>query len=188
MPTFLKRLLNRLGLFGLVAVGTLPLEAGAACPSLLNHTFARLQDGQPMPLCQYAGKVVLVVNTASFCGFTSQYEGLEALYARLKDKGLVVLGFPANDFGEQEPGSDHEIADFCRLTYGVQFPMVAKTVVKGKDANPLYQRLAEITGSAPKWNFHKYLINRDATKVLSFSSMTKPDDPELLKKIEEFLR
>jgi glutathione peroxidase len=155
---------------------------------LLSHTFPALQDGKPMPLCQYAGKVILVVNTASFCGFTSQYEGLEKLFARLKDKGLVVLGFPSNDFGEQEPGSDKEIADFCRLTYGVEFPMVAKTTVKGRDANPFYLKLAEITGSKPRWNFHKYLINRDATQVVAYTSFTKPDDRELLKKIDEFLK
>src|SRR5574343_1419063 len=152
----------------------------APCPPLLNHALTSLQDGKPMPLCQYAGKVILVVNTASYCGFTSQYDGVEKLYARLKDKGLVVVGFPSNDFGEQEPGSDKEIADFCRLTYGVEFPMVGKTVVRGKNANPFYLKLAEVTDSRPKWNFHKYLINRDATQVLSFGSMTKPDDKDLL--------
>lgn len=165
----------------------LPASAAASCPALLNHTFPGLQDGKPVSLCQYAGKVVLVVNTASYCGFTSQYDGLEKLYERLKDKGLVVLGFPSNDFGEQEPGSDKEIADFCRLTYGVQFPMLAKTVVKGRDANPFYLKLAEITGSRPKWNFHKYLINRDATQVVAYSSFTKPDDKDLLRKVDEFL-
>jgi glutathione peroxidase len=140
-----------------------------------------------VPLCQYAGKVILVVNTASYCGFTSQYDGLEKLYERLKDKGLVVLGFPSNDFGEQEPGSEKEIADFCRLTYGVQFPMMGKTTVRGRDANPFYVKLAEVTGSRPKWNFHKYLINRDGSKVVAYTSFTKPDDRDLLKKIDEFL-
>ncbi|MCG2576329.1 glutathione peroxidase [Dechloromonas sp. XY25] len=173
---------------GLIVASVPPVAATAACPPLLEHTFTGLQDGQPLPLCQYAGKVILVVNTASYCGFTSQYDGLEKLYARLKDKGLVVLGFPSNDFGEQEPGNNKEIADFCRLTYGVEFPMVGKTVVKGKLANPFYLRLAEITGSRPKWNFHKYLINRDATQVVAYTSLTKPDDPDLLKKIDEFLR
>jgi glutathione peroxidase len=100
----------------------------------------------------------------------------------------VVLGFPSNDFGEQEPGSDQQIADFCRMTYGVEFPMMSKTVVKGKEANPFYQQLAKITGSRPRWNFHKYLINRDATQVVAFTSFTKPEDSDLLKKIEEFLR
>jgi glutathione peroxidase len=180
-----KRLLL---LSGCVAFATFASGAVAEeCPPLLRHTFSSLQDGKPVPLCQYAGKVVLVVNTASYCGFTSQYDGLEKLYDRLKDKGFVVIGFPSNDFGSQEPGSDKEIADFCRLTYGVQFPMVSKTVVKGRNANPFYLKLAEVTGSRPKWNFHKYLINRDATQVVAFSSLTKPDDRDLLARIDEFI-
>ena len=184
MKTVLKRWL---GMAGLVSLGMVSGTAGAACPGLLDHRFASLQDGKPVSLCEYAGKVILVVNTASRCGFTSQYDGLEKLYARLKDQGLVVLGFPSNDFGEQEPGNDQEIADFCRLTYGVEFPMVGKTLVKGKNANPFYLKLAEITGSQPKWNFHKYLINRDATQVVAYTSFTKPDDKDLLKKIDDFL-
>ena len=184
----ISKLKRWFGIATLLSAGVVPAAAAGECPPLLNHTFASLQDGKPMPLCQYAGKVILVVNTASYCGFTSQYDGLEKLYARLKDKGLVVLGFPSNDFGEQEPGTEKEIADFCRMTYGVEFPMVGKTVVKGKNANPFYLKLAEITDSRPKWNFHKYLINREATQVLSFSSLTKPDDKDLLKKIDEFLK
>lgn len=176
------------GITGLLLIGVLPATARAECPALLDHSFPGLVDGKPQSLCQYQGKVVLVVNTASFCGFTSQYEGLEKLHARLNDRGLVVLGFPSNDFGEQEPGNDKEIADFCRLTYGVEFPMLGKTVVKGSNANPFYRRLAEITGSRPQWNFHKYLINRDATRVLAFDSFTKPDDKKLLSKIDEFLK
>ena len=184
----ISRIKRLFGIAGPLYLGVaLPALAGE-CPPLLKHSFANLQDGTPLPLCQYQGKVILVVNTASSCGFTSQYDGLEKLYARLKDKGLVVLGFPSNDFGEQEPGSSKEIADFCRLTYRVQFPMVAKSVVKGKQANPFYLQLAEITGSTPRWNFHKYLINRDATQVLSFGSMTKPDDKVLLARIDEFLK
>ncbi|WP_150427007.1 glutathione peroxidase [Dechloromonas sp. CZR5] len=185
MNGFLKR---RVGIVALLLAGALPASVAAGCPPLLEHTFSVLQDGKPMPLCQYAGKVILVVNTASYCGFTSQYDGLEKLYARLKDKGLVIVGFPSNDFGEQEPGSDREIADFCRLTYGVEFPMAGKTVVKGERANPFYRQLAEMTGSRPRWNFHKYLINRDATQVVAYSSLTKPDDKALLKKIDEFLK
>jgi len=175
-------------LAAVVLAGAAPGVARAACPPLLEHSFTTLQDGKPMPLCQYAGKVILVVNTASYCGFTSQYDGLEKLYARLKDKGLVVVGFPSNDFGEQELGNDKEIADFCRLTYGVKFPMASKTVVSGKGANPFYLKLAEITGSRPKWNFHKYLINRDATQVVAFTSFTKPDDKELVNKMDQFLK
>ena len=162
--------------------------AAANCPTLLDHSFQRLQDSAPQSLCQYQGKVLLVVNTASLCGFTGQYEGLENVYDKYKDRGLVVVGFPSNDFGEQEPGSDKEIADFCRLTYGVEFPMAATTVVKGKGANPFYRQLAEITGSTPKWNFHKYLINRDGTQVVAYTSFTKPEDTDLLKKIDEFLK
>jgi glutathione peroxidase len=177
-----------LAFLGLLAAGAVPSAAAAAgCPALLDHSFPGLIDGKPVSLCQYAGKVILVVNTASYCGFTSQYDGLEKLYERLGGKGLVVLGFPSNDFGEQEPGSDREIADFCRLTYGVQFPMLGKTSVRGRDANSFYVRLAQVTGSTPKWNFHKYLINRDATRVVAYTSFTKPDDRDLLKTIDEFL-
>lgn len=184
MNVLLKRLL---GIVGLAALGIAPAMAGQACPALLDHRFTGLQDGKPVSLCQYAGKVILVVNTASYCGFTSQYDGLEKLYARLKDQGLVVLGFPSNDFGDQEPGTNKEIADFCRMTYGVQFPMLGKTVVKGKSANPFYLKLAEITGSRPQWNFHKYLINRDATQIVAYASATTPSDRDLLKKIDEFM-
>src|SRR5574343_1015784 len=112
--------------------------SAAACPATLQHTYLRLQDEKPQSLCQYAGKVVLVVNTASYCGFTGQYKGLEELYSRYKDRGLVVLGFPSNDFGQQEPGSAKEIADFCANTFGVKFPMFAKSHVTGKEANPLF--------------------------------------------------
>lgn len=184
MLAFLGKLL---GLSGLLAVGVAP--AGAAdCPPLLQHDLTRLQDAGPLPLCQYAGRVILVVNTASYCGFTKQYDGLEKLYATQRERGLVVLGFPSNDFGAQEPGSDREIADFCRLTYGVQFPMAAKSVVKGAAAHPFFRQLAEITGSAPRWNFHKYLIDRSARRVLAFGSATAPDDPALLAAIEDFLK
>ena len=156
------------------------------CPPLLDHSFPGLVDGKPQSLCQYRGKVILVVNTASYCGFTSQYDGLEKLNARLADKGLVVLGFPSNDF-QQEPSTNKEIGDFCRLTYGVRFPMFGKSSVSGRDANPFYRRLADITGNPPQWNFHKYLINRDATRVLAFGSSVGPDSNALLKKIDEFL-
>ena len=134
-------------------------SAQASCPPLLQHQFNRLQDDAPQNLCQYAGKVILVVNTASYCGFTSQYEGLEALYAKYEKRGLVVLGFPSNDFGKQEPGTSKEIADFCYNTYGVKFPMYEKTSVKGNTVNPFYQGLIKATGSTPAWNFHKYLIH-----------------------------
>lgn len=158
----------------------------AACPASLNFTFPRLQDEAPQNLCQYAGKVVLVVNTASYCGFTPQYEGLEALYAKYRERGLVVLGFPSNDFS-QEPGSAKEIADFCYNTYGVKFPMLGKSHVRGSAANPMYTMLAKESGTTPKWNFYKYLIDRDGKIVGSYNSMTKPDDKQLVGRIEQLL-
>jgi len=160
--------------------------AAAACPPVLQHTFARLQDEKPQPLCQYAGRVLLVVNTASYCGFTPQYQGLEDLYARYRDKGLVVLGFPSNDFN-QEKSSNKEIADFCENTFGVKFPMFGKTTVAGPQANPLFRQLAAETGKAPTWNFHKYLIGRDGKVVAHFPSRTTPGDAQLLKLLEQQL-
>ncbi|MBW8722235.1 MAG: glutathione peroxidase [Polaromonas sp.] len=160
--------------------------APAACPSLLQQDFLRLQDEKPQSLCQYSGKVVVVVNTASFCGFTGQYKGLEALHAKYQDQGLVVLGFPSNDFS-QETGSNKEIADFCENTFGVKFPMFTKTSVTGKDANPLFKQLAAKTGTTPRWNFYKYVIARDGTSVTSFNSMADPASGALLKEIEKQL-
>lgn len=177
-----------------VAAGTLLGNAAHAatntadCPKLLQHTFPSLQDNTPQNLCQYSGKVILVVNSASYCGYTNQYDGLEALYARLQSRGLVVLGFPSNDFGGQEPGTNKEIADFCRMTYGVRYPMMAKTEVSGRKANAFYAALSKKTGVSPQWNFHKYLIDRSGDKVLSFGSSIKPDDKQLLEKIEVFLK
>ena len=147
----------------------------AACPAILQHTFARLQDEQPQSLCQYAGKVVLVVNTASFCGFTPQYKGLEELDRKYRARGLVVLGFPSNDFS-QESGSNKQIADFCESTFGVKFPMFVKSSVRGPGANPLFKQLAAQSGATPKWNFYKYLIGRDGKVVGSYSSMVSPSD------------
>jgi len=159
----------------------------AACPPLLNKTFPRLQDEKPQSLCQYSGQVILVVNTASYCGFTKQYKGLETLYARYKDKGLVVLGFPSNDFGSQEPGSAKEIAEFCANTYGVKFPMFAKSHVVGSEANPLHAELRKATGTRPKWNFYKYLIGRNGQAIEAYSSMTDPEDRGLIADIEKAL-
>ncbi|MBV7541562.1 glutathione peroxidase [Acidovorax sp. sic0104] len=152
----------------------------------MQHTFLRLQDEKPQSLCQYAGKVVLVVNTASFCGFTGQYKGLEELYARYKDRGLVVLGFPSNDFS-QETGSNQQIADFCESTFGVKFPMFAKSSVKGADASPLFLQLARLSGTAPRWNFHKYLLGRDGKLIDQYSSLTAPDNKGLVRAIEQQL-
>ncbi len=170
-----------------LALLTMTDNAQAACSPLLNHTFQQLQDKSPQPMCQYQGKVVLVVNTASYCGFTRQYDGLEKLYANLKSKGLVVVGFPSNNFGNQEPGTEKEIADFCRLTYGVQFPMMSKTEVVGPGTHPFFQELAKTTGDKPQWNFHKYLIDRSGRKVTSFSSRVEPNAPELTSAINRLL-
>ena len=157
-----------------------------ACPQLLQQNFKRLQDDAPQDLCQYSGKVVLVVNTASYCGYTNQYQGLEKLYAKYKDKGLVILGFPSNDF-EQEPGANKEIADFCYNTYGVKFPMFAKSSISGSKANPLYQALKAKSGQEVKWNFNKYLISRDGNQVSYFDSKVTPENVDLVKKVEQAL-
>lgn len=160
-----------------------PAAAPAACPALLKQSFKRLQDEAPQDLCQYAGKVVLVVNTASYCGFTKQYEGLEKLYAKYSPRGLVILGFPSNDF-KQEAASAKEIADLCYNTYGVKFPMFAPTPVSGANANALHAALAKETGKEPKWNFTKYLIGRDGKVIEHFPSKVTPQDPQLVGKIE----
>lgn len=167
------------------AQGAAP-AAVAACPPLLQHTFARLQDEKPQSLCQYAGKVLVVVNTASFCGFTRQYEGLEALYGRYRDRGLVVLGFPSNDFS-QESGSNKDIAAFCENTFGVKFPMFVKSSVTGKDANPFFRQLAAQSGTAPRWNFYKYVVGRDGQVASAHGSMTGPLDTRFVRQIEQLL-
>ena len=155
---------------------------------LLDHDYRPLAGEAPVNLRDaYAGDVLLVVNTASKCGFTPQYEGLEALHARLAPRGFSVLGFPSNDFMGQEPGSEDEIREFCTLTYGVKFPMFEKVVVTGDEATPLYRELAAATGEQPGWNFHKYLLGRDGAVVASFPSKTAPDDPALLALIERLL-
>ena len=176
-----------IGISGQVGEGAVAVASGDPGRELLDHSFAPLAGGSDVHLAELAGNVILVVNTASQCGLTPQYEGLEKLYERYREKGLIVLGFPSNDFGAQEPGSHDEIAQFCRLNFGVTFLMFGKTTVKGDGAHPFFVRLAEITGAAPKWNFHKYLISRDATRVLAFGSMTRPDDPELLAAIDAFI-
>jgi glutathione peroxidase len=162
-------------------------QTPASCPAILKQQFNRLQDDVPQDLCKYAGQVVLVVNTASYCGFTSQYQGLEELFAKYQPKGLVVLGFPSNDFGGQEPGNSKQIADFCFNTYGVKFPMFAKSSVVGKNANPMHAALAKITGTTPKWNFYKYLIDRNGKVIGSYSSLVAPSDKALAGDIEKAL-
>lgn len=158
----------------------------AACPSLLNHRIPRLQDEQPQALCQYAGKVLLVVNTASRCGYTGQYADLERLHQRLSARGLVVLGFPSHDF-RQELGSNAEVAAFCESTFGVRFPLFSPTRVRGPQAHPFYAELARRGGGAPAWNFHKYLVDRSGQRVQGFPSPVKPEDPVLLAALEKLL-
>lgn len=181
MPGFPLRLV-------LIALLLLPLTAPAqTCSPLLDRELRPLAGKTPESLCKYQGEVLLIVNTASKCGLTPQYEALEALHARLAPRGFAVLGFPSNDFLGQEPGSEEEIQEFCSLTYGVTFPMYEKVKVTGDDATPLYLKLREATGDTPSWNFHKYLIGRDGEVAASFGSRTKPDDPALLAKIESLL-
>jgi len=157
-----------------------------ACPALFERTLNDIRE-QPRSLCEYAGKVVLVVNTASECGYTPQYQGLEALYRKFRARGLVVLGFPSNDFGGQEPGSNKDIAAFCVNQYAIDFPMFAKTSVRGAQANLLFAELARATGAAPRWNFHKYLVDRSGREVLSFDTRVAPGDPQLVAAIERLL-
>lgn len=156
------------------------------CPSVLDHRFNNL-NGEPIDLCAFSGKVALIVNTASFCGNTPQYRGLQALYDKYRDRGLVVIGFPANDFGSQEPGSNKEIRDFCELTYGVEFPMVEKTSVVAAMANPVFAELAKMTNQTPEWNFHKYLVSRDGLRAFSYPARMQPQSQEIVDRIEALL-
>ena len=160
--------------------------SAATCGPLLSHTINDLA-GDTQDLCQYAGKVVLVVNTASECGYTPQYKGLQAIADKYKSRGLVVLGFPSNDFGQQEPGGAKEIRDFCDRNYALRFPLFAKTPVKEAGGSAVFDGLAQATGQRPKWNFHKYLIARDGRTAVSFPSKVEPESPELVAKIEELL-
>ena len=167
----------------LISVCLFAGNAMAACPALLDRNMNTIHE-KPQSLCEYAGKVVLVVNTASECGYTPQYEGLETLYRKYRERGLVVLGFPANDFGGQEPGSNKEIAAFCVNQYAIDFPMFAKIDLK---KSLLYAELAKATGAAPRWNFHKYLIDRSGKQVQSFDTRVDPNDPNLVRQIEALL-
>lgn len=163
--------------------------ASAAGPALLDVDYRPLAGKTPVNLAQqHAGKVLLVVNTASKCGFTPQYEGLEALHQQYGAQGFAVLGFPSNDFRNQELGSEAQIQEFCTLTYGVKFPMYEKVHVLGAQATPLYQRLASATGTQPGWNFHKYLIGRDGRVVGNWASKVEPQDPALVAAIERELK
>lgn len=162
--------------------------AEAGCPETLRYELRPLTSATPVNFCErYAGNVLLVVNTASRCGYTPQYEGLERLAQRYQARGLFVLGFPSNDFGNQEPGNEKQIAEFCRLTYGVNFPMFEKIHVTGAMAHPFYRTLSALSGTTPKWNFHKYLIGRNGQVVASFPSHVAPEDTALIDVIDQQL-
>ena len=165
------------GVIILMAVSTLTANEGG----LLDQDFRRLAADEVVNLADaYEGKVVLVVNTASKCGNTPQYEGLEKLYEEYGDDGLVVLGFPSNDFMGQEPGTEEQIEEFCRLTYSVKFPMFEKVTVKEGEAHPFFDQLAAAAGTYPTWNFHKYLIGRDGQLISEFSPRTQPYSDDLI--------
>ena len=172
--------------FGIFVAPLRSTAAESPCPAVLDHKFANLMD-EPVSLCQFRGKVLLIVNTASECGYTPQYDGLEKLYRRYRDKGFAVLGFPANDFGGQEPGSNKEIAQFCRVNYGITFPIFAKTSVVGTNANPLFRELSAKTKKPPQWNFHKYLLDKAAQPVAAFESAVEPEDRRITGEIEKLL-
>jgi glutathione peroxidase len=168
-----------------LALTALPVVANA-CPSLLNHRYISLQ-GKPVNLCEFAGRPILVVNTASKCGYTPQFEKLEAMHRRYQGRGLVVLGFPSNDFN-QELATNKEIAEFCKLTYFVEFPMIEKGSVTGPGANDFFKQLAASAGAAPTWNFHKYLIAPDGKTVQSFGTRVEPDSREIMGKLQPMLK
>lgn len=175
------------GSAGHVSAGTAPANT-LICGSDDHYPVRRLNSNKQDEFCTaYQGKVILVVNTASRCAFTEQYAGLEKLYDRYRHRGLVVTGFPSNDFANQEPDNEQKIKDFCRMTYGVQFPMYAKTRVTGADAAPLYRALTDASGTQPRWNFHKYLIDRGGRLIRSFSADTPPESDELIDAIEQLL-
>ena len=157
--------------------------------SAYDFHFKTLVGEEPLPLSQFKGKVILIVNTASQCGFTSQYDGLKKIYEKYKDQGLVILGVPSNDFGSQETVSNAEVAQFCELNYGITFPMASKEVVSGDGAHPFYIWAKKTLGfgTAPKWNFHKYLVNRKGELIDYFHSTTSPEAKNLVEAIEKEL-
>lgn len=169
-----------------LALALAPALAQAACPGLLDHRYTSLQ-GKPVNLCEFAGRPILVVNTASKCGYTPQFEKLEAMHKRYRSRGLVVLGFPSNDFN-QELATNKEIAEFCKLTYFVEFPMVEQGSVTGPQANAFFRQLATATGASPRWNFHKYLIAPDGRTVYSYGSQVEPDSREIMGRLVPMLK
>jgi glutathione peroxidase len=186
----MNRLKNVLNLGQKIALSitllTVTHMANAACSELYNHQFTTLQGGK-INLCDYQDKPIIVVNTASKCGFTPQFESLEGMYSKYKDKGLLVIGFPSNDF-KQELSDDKQIGDFCKQTYAVKFPMITRTSVSGANANPFYKQLAAKTGQAPSWNFFKYVILPGGKEVYAYTSDVRPDAVEIMGKIKPVLK
>ncbi len=174
-----------------LAAGAILMAAGASAASVYDYTLNSI-DGKPTPLASFKGKVVLLVNVASRCGFTPQYTGLEALYEKYKDQGFVIVGFPANNFGSQEPGTNEEIKTFCKSKYSVTFPMMAKVSVKGDDTTPLYQYLTKSANPATegdiKWNFTKFLVDKDGNVIARFEPKVTPEDPALVSAVEKALK
>ena len=179
-----QKLLNVL--FGALTIGISTVANAGTCPEIYNHQITTLQ-GEKINLCDYQDKPILVVNTASKCGFTPQFEALEGLYSKYKGQGLLVIGFPSNDF-RQDPGDNKAIGDFCKMTYGVKFPMATKSAVTGANANPFYKQLAAKTGTAPQWNFYKYVIAPGGKQVTVFESTVSPDSAELTGKFKPYLK
>ncbi len=173
-------------LFGLFVMATSAIASAAGCPELYNHQYTTLQ-GEKINLCDYQDKPILVVNTASKCGFAPQFTSLEGLYKKHKDQGLLVIGFPSNDF-KQELGDNKAIGDFCKATYAVNFPMTPKSSVSGAAANPFYKQLAEKSGQAPMWNFYKYVILPGGKEVYAFESTVLPNSTDIVGKIKPFLK
>src|SRR5271157_124562 len=183
-----SNVLHLTSLVGLMVLGAVPL---LAAPGLYDFTLPSI-EGNATPLSSYKGKVILLVNVASRCGFTPQYSALESLYEKYRDQGFVILGFPANNFGGQEPGTNAEIKSFCTLKYNVSFPMFAKVSVKGADTTPLYQYLTQQANPTMvgdiKWNFTKFLVDRNGRVVARFESPVKPDSPEVVEAVEKLLK
>jgi len=170
----------------LMIIGLLVTQFAGACPALLDHRFTSLQ-GKPVNLCEFANRPILIVNTASKCGYTPQFEKLEALHKQYGKRGLVVLGFPSNDFN-QELATNKEIANFCMLTYAIEFPMIEQGAVTGSKASPLFRALAAASGEAPQWNFHKYLIAPDGKTVYGYRSAVEPDAPQIMTRVQAMLK
>ena len=170
-----------------LVAGFLIMAATALAASSVHDFTLDSLTGTPTPLANFKGKIMLIVNVASQCGFTPQYEGLQALYLKYKDQGLVIAGFPANNFGGQEPGTNVEIGAFCRSKYGVTFPMFSKISVAGSDKAPLYQFLTQ-TGGEIQWNFTKFLVDRNGHVIQRFESDVEPDSKEIVSAIEAALK